>query len=183
MKIFPIMTIVLFLIAGCSIKATLPYTPVSTSEINAQFEVENFSYIPPDKKLKPNQVQNTAAGSLYLTDNIDVFFTNDVKRELRQSEISLKPTGQCKMSGKLEQLLIDDLGYSVTYVSDATYTVTGPDNNTIYNSTKSVNFTSSKFVDATVFFANVNKVIADNILQMLNDPNFVKNVEKYCPRQ
>jgi hypothetical protein len=68
------------LLGGCApITLTLPYTPQTTEEIDAGIKVNDFGYFPPDKDL-PNQIHNTAAGTVLLTENVGVFFANAVRR-------------------------------------------------------------------------------------------------------
>lgn len=160
------------------ITITLPYHPVTTEEVKGTLEVKKFSYNPSGTNIKQNQIRNTAAGTCLLTENIDDFFTNAVKRELRQAGLSLKSGAACHITGELHEFTIDDLGFSATYITKAYYYVKRIDGRVEYESQKEVSFDTSKFVVADVLYANLNKVVSDNIGKMLSDQAFQKAVER-----
>lgn len=171
---------VLFNLTACGpIMFTLPYQPVTTAELQGNVDVQKFSYTPKEG-VKPNQIRNTAAGTMLLTENADDYFTNAVKREFRQAGISLKQGAQCTLSGELNDFAVDDLGYSVTHISNAHYILSDTRGKVLYDSIFDVKFDGSKFVVVQVIMANLNKTIADNINKLLADPDFQKILAASC---
>jgi len=166
------------LLAGCApIMVSLPYQPVTTEEIKGGVQVAQFSYFPKEGVQK-NQIENTAAQTMLLTENVADFYTSAVSRELRQAGVSLK--GQCVVTGEINRFLVDDLGFSCTYLTDVRYILQDKDKKVLFDSNYKVEFTTSKFVVAQVIYANLNKVVSDNIVQLLKDKNFSNAVETQC---
>jgi uncharacterized lipoprotein len=176
---FFILTFFSILLCGCApVTLTIPYTPQSAEEINAKIKVNKFDYILKSSKILPNQINNTAAGSILLTENIDMLFTNAVQREFRQSGISLK-NANCSLDGDIENFLLDDLGFSVTYITDIHYRLCN-DNGIIFDKNVHVEFETTKFFSMEQIFASINKSIADNIGNLLKDRSFIDSVNQYC---
>lgn len=167
-------------LSGCGgVTLTLPYQPVTTAEVKGNVEVETFKYYPKDG-FAQNQVRNTALGKLYLTENVDDFITNAVRRELRQATLSLKQGAKCKLQGEINDFALDDLGYSVTYISNIHYTLSDNSGTALYDNIVDVNFKTSKFLVAQAVFANVNKAISDNVDKFINDPVLQKAIADKC---
>jgi len=167
--------------AGCSpVMVSLPYNPATTAEINANIEVDKFEYQPSKPEIKQNQIRTTAMGTTLLTENVDDFFTNAVKREFRQAGISLKPGAKCKVAGEVNDFAVDDLGYSATYITNVHYSVMNSNGAILYDNIEEVKFNTSKFVVAQVIYANLNKVISDNINKLLTNPDFINVVSTKC---
>lgn len=156
-----------------------PYQPVTTAEIGGGVEVKPFKYFP-KSKVKDNVIHNTASGELRLTEPVGEYVGNAVRRELRQAGISLKQDAKCWMEGEVNDLTIDDLGYSATYISDFRYVIWDRSNKTVLDNTYQQKFDTTKFVVADVIFANLNKVISANIAQLLDDPAFQKVMIEHC---
>ena len=55
------------------------------------------------------------------------------------------------------------------------------DNKVLFDSNYNVEFNTTKFVVAQVIFANLNKVVSDNIDKLLKDKNFTNAIEIQCP--
>jgi len=179
MKIFIALIPMFAVLCGCSLTLTLPYQPTTTAELKGNIEVDNFKYFP-RPGVKQNQVRNTAAGTIYLTENVEDFYCNALKREMRQATLSLKPGAKCKLSGEVNDFAMDDLGYSVTYISNVHYVLTDTSGKALYDNIFDIRFETSKFLVAQAVFANINKTISDNIGKLLTDQTFSDVVAASC---
>ena len=177
------MRLILFLIcwiyfsACAQVKVTLKYDPQSTEEISGRVQVDDFKYSP-EEGIAQNEIRETAMGRVFITDDVGVYFSNAVKREFRQSGMSLK--GDCKLSGEVNEFLIDSLGYSADYLTEVRYTLRDKSSKELFENIYTVKFNTSKFVVAEILLNNVNKVVSDNIKQLLTDPKFISSVESSC---
>lgn len=165
-------------LAACSPPLTVPYTPVGTAEVDGQIEVEEFAYEPP-AGAKPNQIPNTALGKIYMTETISEWVTSAVRRELRLAGISSRGDILCGLGGVINEISVDDLGFSVDYLSDIDYTLYAYDDSVLVERNYEVAFNGEKFVGASVF-ASISKLVSDGIIQLLEDPEFVSTVESEC---
>ncbi len=177
MKKISLLALIIFL-HGCSITMTMPYQPQNTEEFDAQICVEEFNHLPQPGD-SANQIHNTAAGKIYLTENIDKFWTNSIRKEFRQSGISLK-TEACFLTGTIHEFTLDDLGFSVDYISKVHYILLNANRDQVVSKDVVIKFKSSKFVVAGIVFANINKAISDNITQLLTSESFIKAVSQHC---
>src|SRR3989337_1811872 len=97
----------IILVSGCAqITLTLPYAPQSTEELKGTVDVAEFKYFPREG-IAQNEIRETAAGRIHLTENIGIFFSNAVRREFRQSGLSLRPNGNCYLDGEVNEFLVD----------------------------------------------------------------------------
>lgn len=65
------------ILTGCSsAPITLNYAPSSTMSVEGEVKVGDFKYLPGEnnKNIKPNQIRNTAMGSILLEKNVDEYF-------------------------------------------------------------------------------------------------------------
>jgi hypothetical protein len=156
-------------LSACEVKFTLPaYQPVTTQEYQGAVTVDEFDYRPKEG-IKPNEIRETAAGTVLMTENVAAYYSNAVRRELRQAGLSLL-ADKCALSGTVHDFAIDSLGFSATYISDVEYRMQTPAGDQIGR--YQVKFTTSKFLEASLIIANVQKIVSDNIGQMLADPGF-----------
>ena len=118
-----------------------------------------------------------------ITEPVGRFLANAVRREFRQSGISLKAeTAKCFLDGEVNDFAIDSLGYSATYITDMRYILKNrSDSKILYDNNFVVKFNTSKFVVASILLANINKSISDNIQQLLIDKKFISVAETKCP--
>lgn len=169
------------LLAGCAApKIAVEYRPQTTLEIDGSVKVNEFSYFP--KKGVPNTViPNTALGAgLQLPEPVSTFFSNAVRRELRQAGMSLKGTN-CKLDGEVNQILIDDLGFTVDFVADVRYILRTNDNKLLADiDAKTGLYKMEKFVPVDVIFTNLNKMFSDNIQDFMKNKQFQTQVEQKC---
>lgn len=180
MRKFILLVLLFVFVTGCApVMLTLPYTPVTTAEIDGGVKVELFGYFP-SQGVQPNQIENTAAGTILLTENVSDFFTNAVKRELRQAGVSLRDSCRCTLTGEINKFLIDDLGFTCSYVTDIRYILKDYNDLVIFDNNYIVKFNTSKFVVMEIIYANLNKVVSDNIGQLLSDDVFRSIIVEKC---
>ena len=168
-------------LSACAVvRFSLNYTPTSTEEIDSQIFVNDFTYFPKEG-IAQDEIRETAAGRIFLTEPVGRFFSDAVRREFRQSGISLKNVANCYLDGEVTEFTIDSLGFSSDYVTDVRYIVKLKENDkTIFDGSYQVSFNTTKFVVASIVLGNINKAISDNIKQLLIDLKFVEVVESQC---
>ena len=131
----------------------------------------DFKYLPAiTGKMKPNQIHNTAMGTILLEKNVDVFFRDAAFTEMRFIGIKVG-TGDKQLTGTIKEFLIDDLGYSVDWTLDVDYVVKDAGGNVVYESDKLTKNHTAKFANA---FVALNNQIKDNIESLVKDPAFAK---------
>ncbi|HVJ31618.1 MAG TPA: hypothetical protein VND94_00765 [Terriglobia bacterium] len=169
------------LLGGCvpTVISLPPYTPVGTEEFSGHVDVHEFKYFP-KKGVAPDVIHNTAAGELKLTETVGSYYTNAVRREFRQSGLSVKPTAGCSLDGEINDLTIDDLGFSATYITDVRYILWDGDKKTLLDNVYNVKFNTTKYVTAEVIFANINKMISANIAKLMADEAFGQAISQKC---
>jgi len=160
------------LLAACgTVTVSLPpYTAVTTDEIDGTIDVRDFSYTP-KAGVAQNEIRETAAGRIMITEPIGTYYANALRRELRQATVSLRG-GRCVISGEVRDFAIDSLGFSSDYITDVRYVVSDSRGQPAYERDFKVKFNTTKFVAASIVLANINKMVADNLRQFLNDPQF-----------
>lgn len=108
----------ILVLSGCAV--TLPtnsYTPQNFVRKTGSVDMGTFTYIPYIQGMvkKPNQIQNTAAGSMYISMDVSDFVKRGTALELEKSGISLNPASPIKLDGNVLEFKADDLGYSVDW--------------------------------------------------------------------
>ena len=169
---------VIVTLAACQVTVTVPYNPVGTAEINGQIKVADFVYQPPEGTA-PNQLPNTAAGKIFMTDPISEWVTKAVRRELRLAGLSARGERICTLEGVINEFSIDDLGFDVDYMSNIDYALRGPDNSELLDKNVAIAFEGPKFLETSVF-ASISKMVSDSIDQVLSDPDFIAIAESDC---
>ena len=182
-KLFVILLSMAMLSACSEVRLSLDYSPTSTEEIESRIYVNDFTYHP-KQGIEQDEIRETAMGRVLLTEPVGRFVSDAVRREFRQSGISLKSMALCYMDGEVTDFAMDSLGYSSDYMTDFRYILKKKDtHNVLYDTSYQVKFNTSKFVVAAVILNNINKAVSDNIKQLLVDPKFVKAAEEQCPKQ
>ena len=164
LKLLAVFTLVI-LTAGCTAPPlTLNYAPTSTMTVEGEMHVGDFRYIPGETEtIKPNQIKNTAMGSIIFEKNIDQYIETAVFTESRFVGIKLQDSAT-QVTGEINEFLIDDLGFSVDWTLDIRYMVDG-----CYDKTHRIEKTTGKFVNV---FGSLNEVIKLNIEMLFEDPQF-----------
>ena len=174
---------ILVLLTGCaSPKLSLDYRPQSTMELDGAIRVGQFEY-KRATDVADNQIPNTALGSgLYTPQPIGEFFEDAVRKEFRQSGLSLN-SQECELTGVISKLIVDDLGFSVDYRISVDYRLSN-NSTTMLNEQVSTELPEmSKFVSAEVVLNNINKMFSDNILMLMSKSNFNKALSDQCVRR
>jgi len=160
-------------VSGCAESIPIEYTPSSTLTAAGAVKVGDFAYEPTLKgKMKPNQIHNTAMGTVLLDKNVDVFYRNAVFTELRFVGVKVG-TGDKTLTGDIKEFLIDDLGYSVDWTIDVDYRITDSAGAVVYESDKFTKNHTSKFANAIGALQQQMKV---NIEELIKDPAFIKAI-------
>lgn len=121
--------------SGCA--GTIPtdtYIPQNYVRYENQNEVDMgvFTYIPLTNtklKLKPNQVQNTALGSIYISTDVAGLVKRATALELEKSGFLLKDSSNITIAGDILELKADDLGYSVHWTYKIRYKIQNKETN------------------------------------------------------
>lgn len=173
--------ILVLVLSGCATpKIALEYRTSTTQELTGALEVNTFSYNP-KQGVKQNQIPNTALGSgVFLTEPLGEFVTNALKRELRQSGVSLQGKN-CKLSGEINQILIDDLGFTVNFVSDIRYILSQKNDKILLDKNHKIVLDKlTKFVAPELVLQSINKMFSENIEKFLGDPALKSILSKEC---
>jgi hypothetical protein len=149
-------------------------------ELDGAIKVNDFTYYPA-QGVQPNQIPNTAAGSgLQTPEPLGAFFANAVRREFRQSGLSLKERN-CKLDGEINKLLIDDLGFTVDFIADVRYVLRTKDDRLLADvDAKTGMYKMSKFTTPEIILNNINKMFSDNIAAFMNDDRVTKAIKAEC---
>jgi hypothetical protein len=169
------------ILTGCGTVTTAPviYTPSSTLTATGAVEVGNFKYLPAiDGKLKPNQLKNTAFEDIMLDQNVDKYFRDAVFTELRFVGVKVESNNH-RLSGEINEFLVDDLGYSVDWTVDVRYVIINKATaKVVYDSDKITKNRTAKFLNP---FVALNQQIKANIEALIQDPAFIEAINKYPP--
>lgn len=120
-----LMVMVVSLMTGCA--ATLPtnsYTPQNIVRVEGSIAVENFHYLPAEQgKVKANQIENTAVGSMYISSDVSEFVRRATALELEKSGIVLNEACPIALSGEIIEFKADDFGYSIDWTLRLRYII------------------------------------------------------------
>ncbi|MEX2631217.1 MAG: hypothetical protein WD341_14870 [Tistlia sp.] len=173
------------MLVGCLIlgacaqpRISLTYVPQNTQELEGALTVDDFGYFPPEG-VAQDEIEEAALGSLHLTEPVGRFVAVAVAQELRVAGVKLR--GDCRLTGEVNRFRLNSLGFSSDYMTDIRYILYGSDGTALLDSTYGTKFNASKFVPAEVIIANLNKLVSDNIGQLLRDPGFRQGLEDECP--
>lgn len=135
-------------------------------------DVVSFEYLPAASgKVKPNQIRNTALGTILFEQNIDTIFRDAVFKELKFMGVTMQNDTR-KLTGVIEEFLIDDLGYSVDWTVRVKFVVT-EDGQVTYDSTKEIIRKTSKFANP---FGALNETIKLSIEELVKDATFLEAI-------
>ena len=157
---------------GCAnAPATVHYVPSSAMSIVGEIKIGDFKYSPGEnnKKIKANQIRNTALGTILLENNIDEHFETALFSESEFVGLDVKECDN-EMSGDIIEFLIDDLGYSIDWTLEVNYVLKGEDGNDCYNKVHKIEKNSDKFTNSLGVLKEVMKL---NIEEALKDEDFI----------
>ena len=162
----------LFMFTGCTPKHVINYAPSSVLTVKGNTQIGQFNYLPAQQgKVKQNQVENTALGSIIFEQNVNDLFQKAVFSELRLVGVNVNSSKNI-LTGNINQFLIDDLGFSVDWTVNVNYIVKNKNSNKVcFDQTKIIHKTTSKFSNP---FGALNEVIKLNIEELMKDSRFKK---------
>lgn len=170
--------IILAVIAtGCAqAPITLNYAPGSTMSVDGELKVGDFKYLPAEnnKRIKPNQIRNTAMGSVLLEKNINEYFETALFTESRFVGIKVKDSSNI-VSGEIIEFLIDDLGYSIDWTLEVKYLIRTNEKSECYSKIQKIEKNTAKFANP---FGTLNEVMKLNIEKAFSDAEFVSCISQ-----
>jgi hypothetical protein len=166
-------------LTSCGITYTVTFTyspgsifkgsPGSISKLkgNGPVKVEKFIYVPnAEGKVKANQIQNTAIGSIFTTENVDKFITESVIKQLSFVGYSVDDSSGRIVSGSINEFMRDDLGVSCAWSLSVKYEVEKEGKN-VYSNTFNAKTSTPKepeFVQGAVY-----QIVRECIEKFLKD--------------
>ena len=118
---FTILSFCLTMLVACATSKplTMAYSTQSLPRGNSDMNAETFRYLPDNKALLPNQIENTAMGSILLDKDVSEYVKHAFLLELERSGyFSLKP--KTILNCDIMRFKCDDLGHSVDWYLDMT---------------------------------------------------------------
>lgn len=165
--------LVVLTLTGCVSTLPVNYAPSSTLSASGSVAVVPFTYAPAKSgKVEANQIRNTAMGNIHFEQNVDIIFRDAVFKELRFVGVKVDDPNR-KLSGEIQEFLIDDLGYHVDWTLTVKYHVSAADG-TAYEATKTIKRKTAKFANV---FGALNETIKMNIEELIKDPAFVAAIK------
>jgi hypothetical protein len=116
----------LFVISGCSTAVTIPvnYSPQNFARYEGRTDIGQFEYAPASAgKVAPNQIQNTAIGSIFIAANIAEVVKRATALELERTGIRLGDGNALAVSGDVLEFKADDRGSSVKWSYSIRYRI------------------------------------------------------------
>ena len=134
--------------------------------------VAPFMYTPATTgKVKPNQIRNTAIGDSLLEQSIDIFVRDAIFKELRFVGVNVADQSK-KLSGEIQEFLMDDLGFNIDWTLIIKYTVRN-ESVVMFESVKAVKRQTTKLANV---FGALNETIKLNVEELIKDPDFVRAI-------
>jgi uncharacterized lipoprotein len=167
---------VVALLAGCaSPPIAVNYSPSSILLAEGSVEVGSFRYLPGESgRVKPNQIMNTALGSVLFEKEIGELFREAVLKELRFVGVKIQSDKRV-LQGEIVEFLMDDLGFSIDWTLEVRYRVTTVGSGAvIYESWKKLEKKTDKFNN---IFGILNEIIKLTIEQLISDPGFTAAIK------
>jgi hypothetical protein len=166
------------ILSGC-VSAPIPlnYAPSSVKSATGALSVGDFRYLPAEpgavKLQAPNQIRNTAAGSIKIDKDVKVFVRDAVFAELRF--VGIKTNDPVRvLTGDIEEFLVDDLGFSVDWTLRIKYTLTDAASKAItYQAVKTTQRKTAKFANP---FGALNETVKLDVEQLLDDADFIRAI-------
>jgi hypothetical protein len=124
-KYYSIILLLLFFGIGCAGTIPATYVPQNFARYHGRADIGPFTYEPADKGIvKPNQIQNTALGQIYIATNIAEFVQRATALELEKTGFNISDQNPLQISGEVIEFKADDLGYSVDWTYSIRYKIT-----------------------------------------------------------
>jgi len=186
------------LAAGCGTAPPIPvnYAPSSVMTAAGSLNVGEFNYLPAAaapapaaltaadsknskdsarkvKAVAGNQIRNTAMGNIFIDREVRTFVRDAVFSELRFVGIKTDGT-KVRLTGDIEEFLIDDLGYSVDWTLRIRYELRDiATQKVVYESVKNTQRNTNKFANV---FGALNETIKINAEELMKDQAFLSAI-------
>ena len=130
MKRIVLVGLVLLLLSGlggCSghlpVDAYVPQNEILYSNPNP-LDMDHFTYESiATKKMKPNQLENTAVGNVYLSSTVAELVRDATALELRKGGFAVSDKADLSIGGDVLEFQVDDLGYSIHWTYGIRYKI------------------------------------------------------------
>jgi len=159
----------LLILSGCPRILSLDYQPSNVLKGQGTIQIESFRYAPFEKgevRAKQVQLNPHAAGSVYLSQDVALFFTDALKRELIHSGYQITPQTERSLSGRIDRFYLDwvDAG-DITFDMSVTYVIREGDR-VVDTDTVSCRSTKPKvLMNNTVIIQEATKTCISQLLQ------------------
>ena len=112
-------------LCGCAGTIPVSYTAQNFVRYQGRAAIGPFTYAPADQhKVQPNQIQNTAIGTVYIAANVADFVQRATALELEKTGFQLDDSNPLQVSGDVLKFKADDFGYSVEWTYSIRYKIT-----------------------------------------------------------
>lgn len=181
---------------ACSGTIPVNYTPQNFVRFEGSTDIGPFTYAPtkaaeviaePTKTLNPgafngaaprrlsiapNQIQNTAAGQIYLGVNVADLVQRATAMELEKTGFKIDDRSPLRLSGEVLEFKADDLGYSVDWTYSVRYVIDQKSDGGVLLSETYVADTkkTGKFGQPADYSPSINEMILSAYDKFIRDP-------------
>lgn len=173
---------------GCSAKIpTDVYTPQGATlyENNNPIDIGGFVYEPiKTLGMEPNQIQNTAIGSVYLSTSVAEMVRNITMLELQKSGMSIDYNTDLVVSGDILEFKADDVGYTVHWTYAVHYKISRKNTNEVLfsrNYSPQMLITRKLFASPATIGGFAQKVVSDAFELFVKDPDVREILDASAP--
>jgi hypothetical protein len=158
-------------VAGCAGTLPVAYQPQNFVRYEGQADVGQFTYVPAKNgNVAPNQIENTAVGSVYISADVADFVRRATALELEKTGVALSDRSPVQVYGDVLRFKIGDLGYSIDWTYCVRYRVTRKtDARDVVNAVYKVEKKTGKFGLAADYTPSVNELILTAYDQFIRD--------------
>ena len=173
LRMAPLAVLAVTLMA-CSGTIPSSYTPGNIVRTDGATAIGDFTYQPHDQgRAAPNQLMNTAAGTIYISENVVDLVRRATALELEKSGVRLDQDAGIAIGGDVLEFKADDLGYSVDWYYSIRYRIHSAGNpipmfERTYTAPKK---TTGKFGQPGDYTESVNVMIREAYEQFAGDPD------------
>ncbi len=158
-------------LAGCA-TVRPQYVPGSSVRGSAKIQVGDVLYEPAKMgRAKPNQIENTAIGRIYLDSTIEEYVKRAYAQELERSGFG-RGADSLRLDVTIHRLLADDLGYTVAWTLDETLRLRDAGGAELVKKRITVKDKTGKvFVSQKRIFGAMNGLVTRAYEQFFGDPD------------
>lgn len=165
------------ILSACSGTIPVQYIPQTMMKVVGRAEVGDFTYEPFVRGyVKSNQVQNTAAGSIFIATDVARLVQRGTAAELEKAGVQLGPDSPVRVTGVVKTFKASDIGWTVRWNYTVQYTITRKADGVVllqkdYSAPK---VTTGKFGKASDYGPSLNEMILAGVEAFLRDPDALK---------